>query len=151
MADDIITVKSLNLWYGTDGKTSAANRGHHALKDINVDIPVHQITALIGPSGCGKSDLSEDPKPDERLGPRGAYRGDVCFEGRTSLTRTWTSLGCASRSASVFQKANPFPMSIYDNVAYGPRTHGIATARIWTPSWRNPSGTPPFGTRSRTV
>ena len=55
MADDIITVKSLNLWYGTDGKTSAANRGHHALKDINVDIPVHQITALIGPSGCGKS------------------------------------------------------------------------------------------------
>ena len=49
MADDIITVKSLNLWYGTDGKTSAANRGHHALKDINVDIPVHQITALIGP------------------------------------------------------------------------------------------------------
>ena len=52
---EIITAKSLNLWYGADGKTSAANRGHHALKEISVDIPAHQITALIGPSGCGKS------------------------------------------------------------------------------------------------
>lgn len=55
MAADIITAKSLNLWYGTDGKTSAADRGHHALKEINVSIPARQITALIGPSGCGKS------------------------------------------------------------------------------------------------
>ena len=54
MAAEIITAKSLNLWYGTDGKTSASDRGHHALKDINVNIPARQITALIGPSGCGK-------------------------------------------------------------------------------------------------
>ena len=78
MADDIITVKSLNLWYGTDGKTSAANRGHHALKDINVDIPVHQITALIGPSGCGKSTFLKTLNRMNDLVPGVHIEGDVC-------------------------------------------------------------------------
>ena len=125
MADDIITVKSLNLWYGTDGKTSAANRGHHALKDINVDIPVHQITALIGPSGCGKSTFLKTLNRMNDLVPGVPIEGDVCFEGQNIFDKNLDITWLRKQIGMVFQKANPFPMSIYDNVAYGPRTHGI--------------------------
>ena len=125
MADDIITVKSLNLWYGTDGKTSAANRGHHALKDINVDIPVHQITALIGPSGCGKSTFLKTLNRMNDLVPGVHIEGDVCFEGQNIFDKNLDITWLRKQIGMVFQKANPFPMSIYDNVAYGPRTHGI--------------------------
>ena len=125
MADDIITVKSLNLWYGTDGKTSAANRGHHALKDINVDIPVHQITALIGPSGCGKSTFLKTLNRMNDLVPGVHIEGDVGFEGQNIFDKNLDITWLRKQIGMVFQKANPFPMSIYDNVAYGPRTHGI--------------------------
>ena len=125
MADDIITVKSLNLWYGTDGKTSAANRGHHALKDINVDIPVHQITALIGPSGCGTSTFLTTLNRMTDLVPGVQSEGDVCFEGQNIFDKNLDITWLRKQIGMVFQKANPFPMSIYDNVAYGPRTHGI--------------------------
>ena len=104
LSQDSITAHHLNLWYGTDGKTSAADRGHHALKDINVEIPAHEITALIGPSGCGKSTFLKTLNIFDK-----------------DLDTTWLR----KQVGMVFQKANPFPMSIYDNVAYGPRTHGI--------------------------
>lgn len=113
--DTIMKVKDLNLWYGD----------HHALHDINVDIPKNQITALIGPSGCGKStflktlnrmnDLVENVKITGNI----IYNGENIYEPKVDVT--WLR----KRVGMVFQKANPFPMSIYDNIAYGPRTHGI--------------------------
>ena len=125
MAADIITTKSLNLWYGTDGKTSAADRGHHALKEINVDIPARQITALIGPSGCGKSTFLKTLNRMNDLVPGVHIEGEVCFEGQNIFDKTVDITWLRKQVGMVFQKANPFPMSIYDNVAYGPRTHGV--------------------------
>ena len=90
-----------------------------------MDIPVHQITALIGPSGCGKSTFLKTLNRMNDLVPGVHIEGTSASKGRTSLTRTWTSPGWRKQIGMVFQKANPFPMSIYDNVAYGPRTHGI--------------------------
>ncbi len=125
MAADIITAKSLNLWYGTDGKTSAADRGHHALKEINVSIPARQITALIGPSGCGKSTFLKTLNRMNDLVPGVHIEGEVCFDGQNIFDRSLDVTWLRKQVGMVFQKANPFPMSIYDNVAYGPRTHGI--------------------------
>ena len=122
---EIITAKSLNLWYGADGKTSAANRGHHALKEISVDIPAHQITALIGPSGCGKSTFLKTLNRMNDLIPGVHIEGEVCFDGRNIFDKDLDPTWLRKQVGMVFQKANPFPMSIYDNVAYGPRTHGV--------------------------
>ena len=111
----VLRAKDLNLYYGEN----------HALKSINMDIPEHEITALIGPSGCGKSTFlrsinrMNDLIPSVRIEGSLFYRDeDIYVPGRdvTDLRR---------RIGMVFQKPNPFPMSIYDNVAYGPRTHGI--------------------------
>ncbi len=111
----VLEARDLNLYYGEN----------HALKSINMEIPEHQITALIGPSGCGKSTFlrsinrMNDLIANVRIEGSLYYRGeDIYAPGRdvTDLRR---------RIGMVFQKANPFPMSIYDNVAYGPRTHGI--------------------------
>ena len=111
----VLQARDLNLYYGEN----------HALKSINMEIPEHQITALIGPSGCGKSTFlrsinrMNDLIANVRIEGSLYYRGeDIYAPGRdvTDLRR---------RIGMVFQKANPFPMSIYDNVAYGPRTHGI--------------------------
>ena len=82
LSQDSITAHHLNLWYGTDGKTSAADRGHHALKDINVEIPAHEITALIGPSGCGKSTFLKTLNRMNDLVPGVHIEGEVCFEGQ---------------------------------------------------------------------
>ena len=125
MAADIITAKSLNLWYGADGKTSAADRGHHALKEINVSIPARQITALIGPSGCGKSTFLKTLTRMNDLVPGVHIEGEVRFDGQNIFDRSLDVTWLRKQVGMVFQKANPFPMSIYDNVAYGPRTHGI--------------------------
>ena len=111
----IIEAKGLNLWYGPN----------HALKDISVAIPAHEITAFIGPSGCGKSTFLRTLDRMNDLIPNVKITGEVDFNGENiyapSVDVTWLR----SRIGMVFQKANPFPMSIYDNVAYGPRTHGI--------------------------
>ena len=108
----IIEAKDLNLWYGQN----------HALHDINVAIPEHEITAFIGPSGCGKSTFLRTLN-DLVEGIR--IEGEVNYAGQNiydpSVDTTWLR----KQIGMVFQKANPFPMSIYDNVAYGPRTHGI--------------------------
>ena len=111
----ILSVNNLDLYYGEN----------QALKSIQVDIPENQITALIGPSGCGKStflrtlDRMNDLVPGVRVSGSVVYR-DIDIYG-PGVDVTWLR----KRIGMVFQKANPFPMSIYDNVAYGPRTHGV--------------------------
>ena len=111
----IIEARGLNLWYGPN----------HALKDISVAVPAHEITAFIGPSGCGKSTFLRTLDRMNDLIPNVKITGEVDFNGENiyapSVDVTWLR----SRIGMVFQKANPFPMSIYDNIAYGPRTHGI--------------------------
>lgn len=113
--NNVISVKNLNLWYGNI----------HALKDITLSIPERSITALIGPSGCGKSTFIKtlnrmnDLVSDVRIGGEIKYRGKDIFSSETDVNELRREIGM------VFQKPNPFPMSIYDNVAYGPRTHGI--------------------------
>ena len=121
LSQDSITAHHLNLWYGTDGKTSAADRGHHALKDINVEIPAHEITA----SGCGKATFLKTLNRMNDLVPGVHIEGEVCFEGQNIFDKDLDTTWLRKQVGMVFQKANPFPMSIYDNVAYGPRTHGI--------------------------
>ena len=111
---NIISAKGMNLWYGEN----------HALKDINIDIPEKEITAMIGPSGCGKStflkslnrmnDLVEGCRIEGEI----TLRGENIYEGYdVNMLRKIVGM--------VFQKPNPFPMSIYDNIAYGPRIHGV--------------------------
>ena len=111
----IISVSGLNLRYGE----------HQALKDINIEIERNSITALIGPSGCGKStflktlDRMNDLIPGVKITGDVRYNGDDIFSPSVDVSELRRQIGM------VFQKPNPFPMSIYDNVAYGPRTHGI--------------------------
>ena len=111
----ILQAKDLNLWYGQN----------HALHNVNVDIPEHEITAFIGPSGCGKSTFLRTLNRMNDLIPSVKITGEVDFRGQniydSGVDPTWLR----KQIGMVFQKANPFPMSIYDNVAYGPRTHGI--------------------------
>ena len=113
---DIITAEHVNLWYeGT----------HHALKDINLSMKEKSITALIGPSGCGKSTFlrtlnrMNDLIPGTRIEGKISYRGQDIYDPKVDINNLRKNIGM------VFQKPNPFPMSIYNNIAYGPRTHGI--------------------------
>ena len=113
--NDLISVKNLNLWYGA----------HQALHDVNLDIPEKSITALIGPSGCGKStflktlDRMNDLIPGVKISGEVRYDGQDIYAPGVDVNELRRAIGM------VFQKPNPFPMSIYDNVAYGPRTHGV--------------------------
>ena len=113
--NNILSVENLCLWYGS----------HQALKDINIEIPEKSITALIGPSGCGKStflktlDRMNDLLPDVKITGSVLYKGEDIFDASVDVSELRRQVGM------VFQKPNPFPMSIYDNIAYGPRTHGV--------------------------
>ena len=111
----VISAKNLNLWYG-DFK---------ALKGISLDVGEREITALIGPSGCGKSTFLKTLNRMNDLVPNVRIEGDVRLKGEDIFAREMQLTDLRRRVGMVFQKANPFPMSIYDNVAYGPRTHGI--------------------------
>ncbi len=113
--DPILSVKDLNLWYGD----------HQALRSINVNIPSNQITALIGPSGCGKSTFLKTLNRMNDLIPSVRITGEVNFRDQNIYDPSVDVTGLRRQIGMVFQKANPFPMSIYDNVAYGPRTHGV--------------------------
>lgn len=110
-----IETKNLNLWYGD----------HQALYSVSLAIPARQITALIGPSGCGKSTFLKTLNRMNDLIPGVRIEGEVNYNGtdiyNSGMDVTWLR----KEIGMVFQKANPFPMSIYDNAAYGPRTHGI--------------------------
>ena len=113
--DPILQVKDLDLWYGA----------HQALHSVSMDIPEKSITAFIGPSGCGKSTFLKtlnrmnDLVPGVKITGEVRYRGEDIYAPGTDVCRLRREIGM------VFQKPNPFPMSIYDNIAYGPRTHGI--------------------------
>ena len=113
--EPILEAKSLNLWYGPN----------HALHDVSVAIPERQITAFIGPSGCGKSTFLRILNRMNDLIPSVKIEGEVDFHGKNIYDGGVDPTLLRKRIGMVFQKANPFPMSIYDNVAYGPRTHGI--------------------------
>ena len=111
----VISVQDLCLWYGE----------HQALKNVSIEIPEKSITALIGPSGCGKSTFLKtlnrmnDLIPGVKITGSVEYKGENIFDPAMDVNELRRQVGL------VFQKPNPFPMSIYDNIAYGPRTHGI--------------------------
>ena len=110
----IITAKNLNLWYGEN----------HALKDINIELPQKRITALIGPSGCGKSTFLKSLNRMNDLVDICRIEGEICLDG-VDIYKSMDVNILRKKVGMVFQKPNPFPMSIYDNIAYGPRIHGI--------------------------
>ena len=111
----VISAKDLNLWYG-DFK---------ALKGISLDVGEREITALIGPSGCGKSTFLKTLNRMNDLVPNIRIEGDVRLRGEDIFSKEMQLTDLRRRVGMVFQKANPFPMSIYDNITYGPRLHGV--------------------------
>lgn len=112
---NIMTVKDLCLWYGQS----------QALKDININIPENTINALIGPSGCGKSTFLKTLNRMNDLIPGVKITGEIKYDGKDIFSPSTDVCELRKEIGMVFQKPNPFPMSIYDNIAYGPRTHGI--------------------------
>ena len=112
---DIITVEGLDLWYGST----------QALHHVDMDIPEQSITALIGPSGCGKSTFLKTLDRMNDLVPGVRIEGTVEYDGKNIFAPDVDVNELRRQVGMVFQKPNPFPMSIYDNVAYGPRTHGV--------------------------
>ena len=115
----IITAEDLHLWYGET----------HALKGINMAIPEKNITALIGPSGCGKSTFLKTLNRMNDLIPSVRIDGDVLYNGQSIFAREVDVNSLRRDIGMVFQKPNPFPMSIYDNIAYGPRTHSVTNKK----------------------
>lgn len=113
--NEIIKTENMNLWYGG---------AHHALKDINIGLPEKQITALIGPSGCGKSTFLKSLNRMNDLVEGCRIEGKITLDGVDIYKDTDVNI-LRKRVGMVFQKPNPFPMSIYDNIAYGSRVHGI--------------------------
>ena len=112
---DLITVQDMCLWYGPT----------QALKNISIRIPEKSITALIGPSGCGKSTFLKTLDRMNDLIPTVKITGEVKYHGKNIFDPSVDVNELRRQIGMVFQKPNPFPMSIYDNIAYGPRTHGI--------------------------
>ena len=112
---NILEVKDMNLWYSN----------FHALKNINMEIPENQITAFIGPSGCGKSTFLKSLNRMNDLVDGIKITGSIIYDNKNILDANIDVNQLRREIGMVFQKPNPFPMSIYDNIAYGPRTHGI--------------------------
>lgn len=112
---DIMTADQLSFWYGNT----------KALKEVSMNIPERSITALIGPSGCGKSTFLRTLNRMNDLIPEVKITGDVRYKGTNIFDKNVDVNELRREVGMVFQKPNPFPMSIYDNIAYGPRTHGI--------------------------
>ena len=110
-----ICVRGLNLYYGSN----------HALKNVDMDIPAGAVTAFIGPSGCGKSTFLKTLNRMNDLVPGVRIEGEVLLDGQEIYGPNVDTIALRQKVGMVFQQPNPFPMSIYDNVAYGPRVHGI--------------------------
>ena len=110
-----ISSSNLNLYYGTN----------HALKDVNLELYTNRITAFIGPSGCGKSTYLKTLNRMNDLVPNVKIEGEVLLDGENIYDQRVDTTLLRKKIGMVFQQPNPFPMSIYDNVAYGPRIHGI--------------------------
>jgi phosphate transport system ATP-binding protein len=117
MAGNEIEIESrdLNLWYG----------GAQALKDITLTMPEKKVTAIIGPSGCGKSTFIRCINRMNDLIKDCRITGELLFEGRNVYDKGVDAASLRKKIGMVFQKPNPFPMSVYDNIAYGPRLHGL--------------------------
>ena len=115
MAEIEIESVNLNLWYGSS----------QALKDISIAMPEKKVTAIIGPSGCGKSTFIRCINRMNDLIKNCRTTGELLFEGRNVYDKDVDAVELRKQIGMVFQKPNPFPMSVYDNVAYGPRIHGI--------------------------
>ena len=115
LSENILDIKKLDLWYG----------GNHALKDVNMEIKRNAITAFIGPSGCGKSTFLKTLNRMNDLVPGVRIEGQVLLDGVDIYDPKVDTSMLRKKIGMVFQQPNPFPMSIYDNVAYGPRIHGI--------------------------
>lgn len=113
-----VTAKNVNLWYGKN----------HALKNISLDLPARKITALIGPSGCGKSTFLKSLNRMNDLVEGCRIEGEITLDG-VDIYKNYDVNMLRRRVGMVFQKPNPFPMSIYDNIAYGPRIHGIRSRK----------------------
>lgn len=116
----VFETKNFNLWYGE----------HHALKDINLNIKENEVTAIIGPSGCGKSTYIKALNRMVELVPIVRTNGEINYRGRNIFEAGYEVEELRTRVGMVFQKPNPFPKSIYDNIAYGPRIHGIKNKKI---------------------
>lgn len=115
MENSKITVKDLNLHYGEN----------HALKDVNMEIPNNAITAFIGPSGCGKSTFLKCINRMNDLVENVRIEGQILLDGEDVYDKRVDTTLLRKKVGMVFQQPNPFPMSIYDNIAYGPRLHGV--------------------------
>ena len=115
-----IDVSNMDLYYGD----------FHALKNINLSIDANEVTAFIGPSGCGKSTLLKSINRMNDLVPGCRITGEMLLDGENIYGGKMDVNGLRKRVGMVFQKPNPFPMSIYDNIAYGPRVHGIKDKKI---------------------
>ncbi len=113
--EDVYQINDLNLWYGE----------HHALKNINLTIPEYEITAIIGPSGCGKSTFIKTLNLMINMVPNVKMTGEISYNGTNVLNSKVDLVELRKKVGMVFQKGNPFPQSIFDNVAYGPRIHGL--------------------------
>jgi len=116
----VYDTRNLNLWYGD----------HHGLKDVNLSIYENEVTAIIGPSGCGKSTYLKTLNRMVELVPIVRTSGEIVYRERNILDKSYTVEELRTRVGMVFQKPNPFPKSIYDNIAYGPRIHGIKNKKI---------------------
>lgn len=116
----VMQSNSFNLWYGA----------HHALKDINLAIKENEVTAIIGPSGCGKSTYIKALNRMVELVPIVRTNGEINYRGRNIFGIGYEVEELRTKVGMVFQKPNPFPKSIYDNIAYGPRIHGIKNKKI---------------------
>ncbi|WP_370453193.1 phosphate ABC transporter ATP-binding protein PstB [Oceanobacillus sp. CFH 90083] len=116
----VYDTKGLNLWYGET----------HALKNINMEIKEKEVTAIIGPSGCGKSTYLKTLNRMVELVPIVKTSGQITYKGKNILDKSFRVEDLRTQVGMVFQKANPFPKSIYENIAYGPKIHGIKNKKI---------------------
>ncbi|MCI5601100.1 MAG: phosphate ABC transporter ATP-binding protein PstB [Hallerella porci] len=114
-----LTIQNMELYYGN----------FHALKNVNLNIPTNEIVAFIGPSGCGKSTLLKSLNRMNDLVEGCKIKGDIKLEGK-NIYKDFDVNELRKRVGMVFQKPNPFPMSVYDNIAFGPRTHGIKNRKV---------------------
>lgn len=120
VSNKVYEVKGLNLWYGD----------HHALKNIDFPINKKEVTAIIGPSGCGKSTFIKTLNLMIKMVPKVKLSGRINLNGRNILSEKMDLVELRKHVGMVFQKGNPFPQSIYDNIAYGPRIHGIKRKKL---------------------
>lgn len=135
----IIKVRNVDFYYGK----------FRALTDISMDFEKNRVTALIGPSGCGKSTLLRLLNRMNDLIDGSRVEGEVVFEGKNIYDPDIDPVEIRRRIGMVFQKPNPFPKSIFNNITYGPRLAGVRKKATWMPWWNRASGRPLCGMRRR--